>query len=55
MNSLVVMVAWLIWKERDNRVFEDKYSSVDCLLDLIKRTTLDWFRAGVKCLESLSI
>ena len=53
LNSMVVLVAWTIWYERNSRVFDNKASSIDRILDKIKGDALNWSKAGAKCLRSL--
>jgi hypothetical protein len=52
-NSLVVLVAWWIWKHKNACVFDDIAPSVSMVLQNIKDEDVVWCRAGVSGLCSL--
>jgi hypothetical protein len=52
-NSLVVMVAWWIWKHRNACVFEGALPNVNALMQEIKGETILWCIAGAKGLRHI--
>ena len=44
-NLVPHCVMWIIWRERNNRIFEDLVLSGDKLLELFATTFFDWSRA----------
>ncbi|KAJ1269315.1 hypothetical protein BS78_07G202400, partial [Paspalum vaginatum] len=47
-NSLVVLVAWWIWKHRNGCVFEGASPSFDSILSNVKEEAQLWCMAGAK-------
>ena len=41
-NLVPHCVMWIIWRERNNRIFEDSVLSKDKLLELFATTLFDW-------------
>ena len=49
-DSLVVLVCWLLWKER-NRTFDCRVQTIDDLLSRVAEEIMSWYQAGYKQLE----
>jgi hypothetical protein len=47
-SSLVLLVTWELWNERNARVLNNKYANHDVILDKIKREARLWVIAGAK-------
>ena len=52
-SSLVMLVSWEVWKERNARVFQKKSSMPTTVLEGIKVEARNWVLAGAKHLGSL--
>ena len=52
-RSLLLLVFWKIWNERNGRIFRHKESSIQTLLTKIKEEARTWHLAGAKCLTVL--
>jgi hypothetical protein len=52
-NSLVVLVAWWIWKHRNACVFEGTSSNVNALMQKIRDVANLWCMAGAKGLRRI--
>ncbi|TVU04802.1 hypothetical protein EJB05_47937, partial [Eragrostis curvula] len=50
-DSLLVLVTWCIWKERNARAFEDELCTPAALLDICKPEAKLWMYAGAKRLH----
>ena len=46
-DSLVMMVAWMIWRERNKRVFDKIAKSTSVLIELMKQEAKQWATASV--------
>lgn len=46
-DSLVVMVCWFIWKERDARILEHSSKTVEQIYSAIREEILTWREAGI--------
>ncbi|PVH65021.1 hypothetical protein PAHAL_2G404200 [Panicum hallii] len=53
MRSLLLLVSWKIWNERNERIIRHKESSIQMLLAKIKEEVRAWCLAGAKCLSDL--
>lgn len=53
MRSLLLLICWEIWNERNGRIFRHKESSVLTLLAKIKEEARAWRLAGAKCPRDL--
>uniref|UniRef100_A0ACD5W723 Uncharacterized protein n=1 Tax=Avena sativa TaxID=4498 RepID=A0ACD5W723_AVESA len=51
MASITMLISWTIWKERNARVFNNKFAQLQTLLDIIKREARLWILAGAKSLS----
>ena len=51
--SLILLVTWEVWNERNARVFHNKSAPLFVLLDKIKNEARLWVLAGAKCLGNL--
>ena len=51
-RSLIIMIAWELWRERNHCVFREKTPRVDDVLTAIRSNIEQWRLAGAKCLES---
>ena len=52
-DTLVLLICWLIWKERNGRIFDRKMRSVDEMLSWVVDESVCWCQAGFKHLESV--
>jgi len=50
-DSLVVLVCWLLWKERNNRTFDRRVQTIDDLLSRVIEEIMSWYQAEYKQLE----
>jgi hypothetical protein len=50
-NSLVLLVAWVVWKERNGRTFSHDANGIWELLQKAVREADDWVKAGFKTLS----
>jgi len=41
-NLVPSCVMWIIWRERNNRIFEDQEHSMDQIIALFTETLIDW-------------
>ena len=46
-DSLVMMVVWMIWRERNKRVFDKIAKSTSVLIELMKQEAKQWATASV--------
>jgi hypothetical protein len=47
-TSLTMLVSWIIWKERNARVFNNNAALPTILLEIIKNEAKLWSSAGAK-------
>jgi hypothetical protein len=52
-RSLIMIVYWAIWCERNTQIFEGKERQTSCLVTEIKEAALLWSKAGAKNLTSI--
>lgn len=45
-KSLLILICWLIWKERNQRIFRRSFSCVNQVVALIKSEAYNWAEAG---------
>jgi len=50
-DTLVILVSWLIWKERNRRTFDHHARSHEVLLTFVDDEIVSWLQAGYKQLE----
>jgi hypothetical protein len=53
LRSAVLLISWEIWKERNERVFNNKSSLPSVVMHKIREEGKDWILAGAKCLAEL--
>uniref|UniRef100_A0A0D3G929 Uncharacterized protein n=2 Tax=Oryza TaxID=4527 RepID=A0A0D3G929_9ORYZ len=46
-DSVFALTCWLLWEERNARVFEQKFRSIEQLVQNIKEEVIVWKTAGV--------
>lgn len=46
MSSMALLIPWMVWKQRNDRVFEGAQPSVIARIGLIKDEARLWTRAG---------
>jgi hypothetical protein len=51
--TAIMLIAWEIWKERNERVFSNKSSLPSVIMDKIRKEGKDWILAGAKNLAEL--
>ena len=47
-DSFVVLVCWLLWKERNNRTFDRRVQTIDDFLSTVTDEAVSWYQAGYK-------
>jgi len=52
-RSLIILVIWEIWRERNARIFDHREASVQQVLNVIKGAAALWSAAGAKHLGGL--
>jgi hypothetical protein len=45
-DTIVILVHWRLWKERNSRIFQQEFSSVDHVFELIIEDLRSWGAAG---------
>ncbi|XP_022681253.1 uncharacterized protein LOC101760247 isoform X1 [Setaria italica] len=55
MRTLIMLVTWTIWRERNMRIFNSKESSVNMIFERIKDEATVWIMAGAKHLSALMV
>ena len=53
-DSLVLLVSWMVWKERNRRTFDSITKTPSQLVALILEEADAWIAAGFRCLASLT-
>jgi hypothetical protein len=51
-QSLLILVCWSLWRERNARVFYNREKHTSALISEIKDEVRLWIRAGAKCLAA---
>jgi hypothetical protein len=51
MATIIMLVCWTAWKERNARVFNNKTTPPTVLLEIIKAEAKLWVAAGTRCLS----
>ncbi|RLN17873.1 hypothetical protein C2845_PM02G15410 [Panicum miliaceum] len=52
-RSLILVVAWEIWNERNARIFQRKFKPPELLIEKIKAEAITWCLAGAKHLKEI--
>ena len=50
-DSLVILVCWLLWKERNNRTFDRRLQTIQDVLARIANEIVVWYQASFRHLE----
>ena len=50
-DSLVVLICWLLWKERNDRTFDRRSHTVDDIVGRVSDEIITWSQAGFRHLE----
>nr|TKW29454.1 hypothetical protein SEVIR_3G395500v2 [Setaria viridis] len=53
MRSLIMLVSWTVWRERNSRIFERKESTINMMFDRIRDESALWIATGAKHLSIL--
>ena len=53
LRSLIILVIWEIWLERNERIFKYKESPCQMVISRIKDQASNWMAAGAKHLATL--
>jgi len=53
LQTLVLLVIWSLWKERNNRIFRHVELTAPRFIDLLRDEVQTWIFAGAKHLEKL--
>ena len=51
LDTLVILTSWLLWKERNDRTFDQRVRTVDDVLTWVYDEIVAWFQEGFRCLE----
>ena len=51
-DSVLLLVTWCVWKERNNRTFNRVAASLQAMLRAVLRETEDWIAAGISSLNA---
>jgi hypothetical protein len=51
LSSIIMLVSWTIWKERNARIFNHRSAPTAVLLNIIKIEVKLWVAVGGKCLS----
>lgn len=51
----MVLVSWLIWKERNRRIFYHRSRNLQEMMSVVEDEVVSWFRAGFRQLERLLV
>jgi hypothetical protein len=54
-DSLLLLLAWTLWKERNNRVFGGPRATVTDVMAAVIREANDWAQAGYAPVAALSL
>jgi hypothetical protein len=52
-DTLFMLVAWTLWKERNNRAFHRASASLQQIVDAARREADDWIEAGYSTIAEL--
>jgi hypothetical protein len=52
-DSLLLLICWCIWKERNKRTFWRPTSDVDIVIQALAQEADEWVEAGFSCLAAL--
>jgi hypothetical protein len=53
LRSLLILVNWIIWRERNSRTFDRRFSTSQQIITLIKFDAAAWIAAGARQLATL--
>jgi len=54
-HTLAILIAWSIWKQRNDTVFREVRKTAPELFEDIMNTCFTWSNAGGKCLKPLTV
>ena len=55
LDSIIILVSWILWLERNKRVFDRQARSAQQLLSLIADEAVQWGLAGYTQVEALAV
>ena len=53
-DSMVILICWMIWKERNKRTFDRQIRTIHEVLDWVIDEIIAWFQAGFSKLEPVA-
>ena len=53
-DSMVILICWMIWKERNKRTFDRQIRTIHEVLDRVIDEIIAWFQAGFSKLEPVA-
>lgn len=51
-DSCFMLISWMIWKERNARIFDHRIANLDQRFDMIRDTAKLWEKAGASKLQA---
>jgi hypothetical protein len=54
-NSLIILVSWCLWKQRNSSVFNGASPSISSIMGILKDEQSLWCMAGAKKLQGLGL
>lgn len=55
LKTMTLLILWMIWKERNNRIFKRSSATAEQLMARIKEEATNWALAGAKNMASIGV